>query len=116
MSRTSWHVSRYLQQVSRCLQQNPAGIIGCGEPGGMSLELSSRSPGISSRIQEESLDVANLVECLWTSPVSGFTNFSIPISGNPTRGARRMTIVAEKPSAPQRKAPHSHLRQSLIDV
>ena len=48
--------------------------------------------------------------------LSGFTNFSIPISGNPTRGARRMTIVAEKPSAPQRKAPHSHLRQSLIDV
>ena len=68
MSRTSWYVSGHLQQVSRCLQQNPGGIIGCCEPRGTSLDVSSRSPGISSRIQEVSLDVVNLVVCLWRSP------------------------------------------------
>ena len=68
MSWRSWYVSGHLQQVSRCLQQNPGGIIGCVEARGMSLDVSSRSPGVSSRIQEVSLDVVNLMVCLWTSP------------------------------------------------
>ena len=68
MSRTLWYVFGCLQQVSRQLQQSPGGIIGCHEPHGMSLDVSSRSPGSSSRIQEVSLDVANLVVCLWRSP------------------------------------------------
>ena len=68
MSRASWYVSGSPQQVSRCLQQNPGGIIGCCEPHGTSLDVSSRSPGVSSRIQEGSLDVTNLVVCLWMSP------------------------------------------------
>ena len=67
-SQTSQYVSGSLQQVSRCLQQNPGGIIGCREPRSMSLEVSSRSPGVSSRIQEVSLDVANLIVHLWMSP------------------------------------------------
>ena len=62
------YVLQRLQQVSRCLQQNPAGIIGCCKSCGMSLDISSRSPGVSSRIQEVSLDVANLMVCLWMSP------------------------------------------------
>ena len=34
----------------------------------MSCDGSSESPGVSSRIQQVSLDVANLVVCLWRSP------------------------------------------------
>ena len=67
MSRTSWYVTGCPQQVSRHLQQNPGGIIGCHEPRGMSLEVSSRSPGFASRIQEGPLHVANLMVCLWMS-------------------------------------------------
>ena len=68
MSRTSWYVSGYIQQVSRCLQRSPGGIIGCSQHRCMSGEGSSESPGVSSGIQEVSLDVVNLVVCLWTSP------------------------------------------------
>ena len=68
MSQTSWYVSGHLQEVSRCLQQNPGGIIGCHEPCGMCLDVSSRSPGVTSSIQEVSLHVANLVVCCWMSP------------------------------------------------
>ena len=70
MSQTFWYVSGGLQHVSRCLHQNPGCIVGCHQPHGMSLEVSSRSPGVSSRIQEVSLDVTNLVVCLWTSPAA----------------------------------------------
>ena len=68
MWRTLWYVSGCLQQVSRCLQENPAGIIECREPCGMSLDISSRSPGVSSRIQEATMHVVNLMVCLGTSP------------------------------------------------
>ena len=61
MLRTSCYVAGCLQQVSRCVQQNPGGIIGCCKPCGTSVDISSRAPGVSSRIQEVSLDVANLV-------------------------------------------------------
>ena len=61
MLQTSWYVTGCLPQVSRCLQENPGGIIGCHKPCGMSLDVCSRSPGVSSRIQEVSLGVANLV-------------------------------------------------------
>ena len=64
----STYALRRLQQVSRCLQQNPGGISGCSAPCGMSLDVSSRSRGVSSRIQEASLDVANLMVCRWMSP------------------------------------------------
>ena len=43
MLRTLWYVSGHLQQVCRHLQQNPGGMIGCREPRGMSLDVSSRS-------------------------------------------------------------------------
>ena len=69
-SQTSWYVSGCLQQVSRCLQQNPGGIIGCRECRGTSLDISSRSPGVSSGIQEVSLDAANIDLCLAKAPVS----------------------------------------------
>ena len=68
MEQTSTYVLQRLQRVSTCLQQNPGGIIGCCEPCGRSLDVSSRSPGISSRIQEVSLDVVNLMVCLGLSP------------------------------------------------
>ena len=64
MSRTLWSVAGCLQEVSRCLQQNPGGIIGCREPCGVSLDVSSRSPGVSSRIQGVSFDVVNVAICL----------------------------------------------------
>ena len=64
MSQTSWYVSGCLQQVSRCLQQNPGGIIGCRQHHCMSLDISSRSPGVSSGIQAVSLDVVNIDGCL----------------------------------------------------
>ena len=64
MLRTSWHVSGHLQQVSSFLLQNPGGIIGCSERRHMSCEGSSESPGVSSGIQEVSLDVVNLVVCV----------------------------------------------------
>ena len=70
MSRTSWHVAGCLQQVSRCLQWNPGGIIGCREPRGMSLDVSSSSPGGSSGIWEVSLDVVNIDVCLAKAPAS----------------------------------------------
>ena len=70
MYQTSWYVSGHLQQVSRCLQHNPSGIIGCGEPCGMSLDVSSRSPGVSSIIPEVSLDVVNVNICLAKAPAS----------------------------------------------
>ena len=34
----------------------------------MSCEGSNKSPGVSSGIEEVSLDVVNLVVCLWMSP------------------------------------------------
>ena len=68
MSQTLWYVSGCLPLVSRCLPWNPGGIIGCSEHQCMPCEGSSESPGVSSRIQEVSLDVANLVVCLWMSP------------------------------------------------
>ena len=70
MSQTSWYVSGHLQQVSRCLQQNPGGIIGCCEHHCMSLDISSRSPGVSSGIQAVSFDVANIDGCLAKAPAS----------------------------------------------
>ena len=70
MSWTLLYVSGHLQQVSRCLQQNPGGIIGCREPHGMSLDVSSRSPRVSSGIQEVSLDVVNVNICLAKAPAS----------------------------------------------
>ena len=70
MLQTSWYIPGCLQQVSRCLPRNPGGIIGCSECWGMSLDISSRSPGVSSRIQEVSLDVMNHLVCLWMSPAS----------------------------------------------
>ena len=52
------------------LQQNPGGIIRGHKPHGISLDVSSRSPGVSSRIQDISLDVANIDICLAKAPVS----------------------------------------------
>ena len=47
---------------------NPGGIIGCSEHQHMSCKGSSESPGVCRRIQQVSLDVVNLVVCLWMSP------------------------------------------------
>ena len=41
--------------VAGHLPRDPEGIIGCCEPHGISLDVSSRSLGVSSRIQEVSL-------------------------------------------------------------
>ena len=70
MSRPSWYFSGHLQQVSPCLQQNPGGIIGCHEPCGMSLDVSSRSPGVSRHIHEVSSHVVNVDICLAKAPAS----------------------------------------------
>ena len=70
MSRTLWYVCGCLHQVSRCLQQNPGGVIGCRKPRVMSLDVSSSSPGVSSGIQEVSLDIANIDICLAKAPAS----------------------------------------------
>ena len=56
MSQTSWYVSGRLQQ-------NPGGISGCCEHCGRSLDISSRSPGLSSGILEVSFDVVNINVC-----------------------------------------------------
>ena len=42
--------------------------MGRHEPCGMSLDVSSRSPGVTGRIQDVSFDVANLVVSCWMSP------------------------------------------------
>ena len=38
--------------------------MGCSEPCGTSLDISSRAPGVSSAIWEAALDAANLHVCL----------------------------------------------------
>ena len=83
-SRTSWYVSGPLQQVSTQLQQNPGGITVCSEHRCMSCKGSSKSLGVSSGIQEVSLDVLNLVVCLWTSPAG------LEVSPAESRGYRWM--------------------------
>ena len=70
VSPTLWYVSGCLQQASRHLQQNPGWVIGFCESCGMSLDISSRSPGVSGGIQEVSLDVANIDVCLAKAPAT----------------------------------------------
>ena len=57
------NVNICLARAPAILQVYPGGIIGCHEARGMFLDVSRRSPGVSSRIQEMSLD-ANIMVCL----------------------------------------------------